>query len=38
MCDDLGKVLDFLDSIHRYPPDHYRIVRTECGKLQHARR
>jgi hypothetical protein len=37
MCDDLGKVMDFLDSIQKYLPDHYRNIRFECGRLQTAR-
>lgn len=38
MCDDLGKIMDFLDSIQKYLPDHYRNVRFECGRAQTARR
>jgi hypothetical protein len=38
MCDDLGKVMDFLDGVGKYLPDHYRSVRFECGQLQRSRR
>jgi hypothetical protein len=37
MCDDLGKVIQFLDSVGKYLPDHYRSVRFECEQLQRSR-
>jgi len=34
MCQDLGKIFGYLDSIHKYLEDHYENVRFLCGDLQ----
>jgi hypothetical protein len=32
MCDDLGKIIRFTDSIGKHLPDHYAVVHAECGQ------
>jgi hypothetical protein len=34
MCEDLGKVIDYLDQVGKHLPDHYRTVRYECEQLR----
>jgi hypothetical protein len=34
MCEDLGKVIDYLDRVGKHLPDHYRTVRYECEQLR----
>jgi hypothetical protein len=38
MCDDLGSIIKFLDTVGKPLPDHYRNVRFECGKPQRPHR